>query len=60
MTLLPAAASPHLALFSALLVVALVIGVFGHIIKSKALILTGIIAIALISVYFEFVVAKVT
>jgi hypothetical protein len=60
MALLPAAANPHLTLFTALLVAGVVVGVFGHIIKSKPLILTGILVIALVSVYFEFVVAKVT
>jgi F0F1-type ATP synthase assembly protein I len=55
-----AAAYPHLALFTGLLVVGLVVGVFGHIIKSKPLIITGILLIGLISAYFEFFVAKVT
>jgi hypothetical protein len=36
------------------------IGVFGHIIKSRTLILIGILIVGLVSAYFAFVVAKVT
>ena len=36
------------------------IGVFGHIIRSRALILTGIVMVGAVSAYFAFVVAKVT
>jgi hypothetical protein len=44
----------NLALFGGLLVVGLVIGVFGHIISSRTLILTGILIIGLVSAYFSF------
>jgi hypothetical protein len=39
----------------AALAVGLVIGVFGHIIRSRAMILTGIIIIGGVSAYFSFV-----
>jgi hypothetical protein len=58
-TLVLALASNHLGPFVAALVVGLVVGVFGHIIGSRALIITGIAVIGLVSIYFEFVVAKV-
>ena len=50
-----AAQSSHLTLFVVALSVALVVGVFGHIIKSRAMIITGILLIGLISAYFSFV-----
>ena len=49
------AASSHLGLFTAALVLGVVIGVFGHIIRSRALIITGILVIGLVSAYFSFV-----
>jgi hypothetical protein len=55
LTLVLAAASSHIGLFTAALVVGLLIGVFGHIIKSRALIITGILVIGLVSAYFSFV-----
>jgi hypothetical protein len=36
----------------AVLIFGLVVGVFGHIIQSRALIITGILVIGLVSVYF--------
>jgi hypothetical protein len=39
----------------AALVVGLAIGVFGHIIRSRLLILTGIVIIGAVSAYFSFV-----
>jgi hypothetical protein len=39
----------------AALVVGLAIGVFGHIIRSRLLILTGILIIGAVSAYFSFV-----
>jgi F0F1-type ATP synthase assembly protein I len=39
----------------AALIIGLVIGVFGHIIHSRPLILTGILIIGLVSAYFSFV-----
>jgi hypothetical protein len=45
----------QLTLFSAALIIGLVVGVFGHIIHSRPLILTGILVIGLGSAYFSFV-----
>jgi cytochrome c oxidase subunit IV len=45
--------------FSAVMVVGLLVGVFGHIIKSRLLIITGIVLIGFVSVYFAVFVAKV-
>jgi hypothetical protein len=45
----------QLVLFSAVLVFGLAVGVFGHIIKSRTLIITGILIIGLVSAYFSFV-----
>jgi hypothetical protein len=39
----------------AALVLGLVIGVFGHIIRSRALILAGIVIIGAVTAYFSFV-----
>jgi hypothetical protein len=50
-----AASSSHLGLFTAALAVGLVIGVFGHIIHSRTLIITGILVIGIVSAYFSFV-----
>jgi hypothetical protein len=59
MPLVLAFSSTDTNIFVALLVVGAVVGVFGHIIHSRALIVTGILTIALVSAYFEFVVAKI-
>lgn len=45
--------------FGGLLVIGFVIGIYGHIIRSKTLILIGILLIGLVSAYYGFVVAKV-
>jgi hypothetical protein len=50
-----AAESNHLGVVVAALAFGLVVGVFGHIIKSRTLILTGILVIGLTSAYFSFV-----
>jgi hypothetical protein len=50
-----AAESGHLGVVVAALVFGLAIGVFGHIIKSRTLIVTGILVIGLTSAYFSFV-----
>ncbi len=55
LVLVQGAGASHLGLFTAALVIGLVIAVFGHIIKSRTLILTGILVIALVSAYFSFV-----
>jgi hypothetical protein len=53
--LLLASQQSQLTAFIAVLIFGLVVGVFGHIIHSRALILTGILLIGLVSVYFSFV-----
>jgi hypothetical protein len=53
--LFPAVASSHLGLFSAMLALGLIIGVFGHIISSRWLVILGILIIGLVSAYFSFV-----
>jgi hypothetical protein len=53
--LILAIASTHLGLFTAFLVIGLVIGVFGHIYHSTWLIILGILIIGLVSAYFSFV-----
>ncbi|MGI8713557.1 MAG: hypothetical protein ACR2NR_10320 [Solirubrobacteraceae bacterium] len=55
MLFLAASQSTDLHVTVAALVVGLVIGVFGHIIHSRALILAGILIIGLVSAYFSFV-----
>jgi dolichyl-phosphate-mannose--protein O-mannosyl transferase len=47
--------SSHLGAFTAALAVGLVIAVAGHIVKSRTLIVTGILVIGLVSAYFSFV-----
>ena len=55
MVLLLATQQAQLPAFVAVLVFGLLVGVFGHIISSRALILTGILIIGLVSAYFSFV-----
>jgi hypothetical protein len=50
-----AASSSHLGVFTAVLALGLIVGVFGHIIHSRTLIITGILVIGLVSAYFSFV-----
>ena len=47
--------SSHLPAFIVALAFGLIVGVFGHIIRSRALIITGILLIGLVSAYFSFV-----
>ena len=55
MLLVLASQQSQLHAFVAVLVFGLGVGVFGHIIHSRALILTGILIIGLVSAYFSFV-----
>jgi hypothetical protein len=55
LTLVLAAGSSHLAVFTAVIAFGLLIGVLGHIIRSRTLIITGILVIGLVSAYFSFV-----
>ncbi|MGI8414093.1 MAG: hypothetical protein ACR2LV_10355 [Solirubrobacteraceae bacterium] len=50
-----AAQQAHLHLFLGVLVVGLLVGVCGHMIGSRTLILTAILVIGLASAYFSFV-----
>jgi hypothetical protein len=50
-----AAAASHLGVFVGLLAFGLLVGVFGHIVRSRWLIITGILVIGLVSAYFSFV-----
>ncbi len=50
-----AASSSHVGLFTAVLACGLLIGVLGHIIGSRTLIIIGILVIGLVSAYFSFV-----
>lgn len=55
MALLIASQQSQLTLFVVVLLIGLVVGVFGHIIHSRALIVVGILVIGLASAYFSFV-----
>ena len=55
MVLFLATQQSQLDAFIVVLVFGLLVGVFGHIIGSRALILTGILLIGLVSAYFSFV-----
>ena len=46
--------SSHLGLFAALTALGFLIGIFGHIIKSRTLIITGILVIGIVSAYYVF------
>ena len=54
LSLSTAVRSSHLSLFAALIALGFVIGVFGHIIKSRPLILIGIFVIGAVSTYYVF------
>ncbi|HWE07980.1 MAG TPA: hypothetical protein VG325_01420 [Solirubrobacteraceae bacterium] len=55
MVLLLASQQSQLHAFVAVLIFGLVIGVFGHVIHSRTLILTGILIIGLTSGYFAWI-----
>ena len=56
MTLLVASQQSQLHAFLAVMILGLVIGVFGHVVHSRTLILTGILMIGLTGAYFAWVV----
>ena len=60
MAFLPAVAQSQINVILALIVVGALVGVFGHIVKSKTMIIAGILTIALTSAYFESFVAHIT
>jgi len=53
--LLLASQRTQLPIFIAVLVAGLLVGIYGHLIQSRALILAGILVIGLVSAYFSFV-----
>jgi hypothetical protein len=53
------AQTSHVAPFAAVLALGFIIGVVGHIIRSRPLIIMGILVVGAVSAYFAFVVAKV-
>jgi hypothetical protein len=55
-----AAASSKLGPYAAVMGFGFLIGVYGHVIRSRTLILTGIVIVGAVSAYFAFAVAKVT
>jgi hypothetical protein len=57
--LIPLAAATTVGPFAAAMAVGFLVGVFGHVIKSRLLILTGILIVGGVSAYVAFVVAKV-
>ena len=54
-----AAVTDKLGPYAAVMGVGFLIGVYGHVIKSKTLILVGIALVGAVSAYFAFFVAKV-
>jgi hypothetical protein len=57
---LPLAASTSLGPYAAVMGFGFLIGIAGHVIRSRTLILTGILIVGLVSAYFAFVVGKLT
>jgi hypothetical protein len=51
-TPIPASVLDHTSLFAAAMVLAFSLGVYGHVVRSRALIIAAIAAIAVISLYF--------
>lgn len=58
--LVPAVASSGVGAYAAVMGFGFLVGVYGHVIKSRTLILTGILIVGMVSAYFAFVVAKLT
>lgn len=56
--LIPATAPASVTPYAIALAVGFLIGVFGHVIKSRLLILTGILIVGVVSAYVAFGVAK--
>ncbi len=55
MILILASQQSQLTAFVVVLIFGLIVGVYGHLIQSRPLILTGILIIGLVSAYFSFV-----
>ena len=52
MLLLPASATGHLGVFVIVIIFGFAVGVTGHITQNRMLVITGIIIIAAVSIYF--------
>jgi hypothetical protein len=52
--LLPAVGSAHIGVFVAVMAFGLLVGVAGHIVRSRTLVVTGILIIGGVSAYFSF------
>jgi hypothetical protein len=59
LSLLPTAAATSVGPYAVLMAIGFVVGVYGHVIKSRLLILIGILIVGAVSAYFAFGVAKV-
>jgi hypothetical protein len=59
-TFVLAAVTDKLGPYAVVMGVGFLIGVYGHVIKSRAVILTGIALVGGVSAYFAFFVAKIT
>jgi hypothetical protein len=59
-TFLLAAVTDKLGPYAAVMGAGFLIGVYGHVIKSRTLIITGIVMVGVVSAYFTFFVAKIT
>jgi hypothetical protein len=57
--LIPAALSNSIGPYAAVMGAGFIIGVFGHIIHSKLLIITGIVIVGVLSAYIVFGLAKI-
>jgi hypothetical protein len=57
--LLPAALPTHIGPYIAVVAVGFAVGIAGHMIRSRILILTGILIVGAVAVIFGFVVGKV-
>jgi hypothetical protein len=56
--LIPAALPTNISPYAAVMAVGFVIGVVGHVIRSRTLILTGILIVGTVSVIVAFVIGK--
>ncbi len=59
LSLIPTAAATTVGPYAIAMAVGFIIGVYGHVIKSRLLILVGIAIVGAVSAYFAFGVAKV-
>ncbi|HLJ03519.1 MAG TPA: hypothetical protein VKT31_08765 [Solirubrobacteraceae bacterium] len=52
---LAAAGHPRLGVFAGLVAFGFVIGVIGHVLRSRTMVITGIVVIGVVTAYFTFV-----